>query len=131
MKSSVISRIAAIAAAAILLQTLFFKFTAHPDSVYIFTQLGLEPFGRIGIGIVELITAILLLIPRTQGIGAVLSLGVISGAIFSHLTQLGIVVNNDGGTLFGLAVAVFICSAIVAWTNRTSIPIVSNLFAKG
>lgn len=130
MKSSVISRIAAIAAAVILLQTLFFKFTAHPDSVYIFTQLGLEPFGRIGIGIVELITAILLLIPATQGIGGILSLGIISGAIFSHLTQLGIVVNNDGGTLFALAVAVFISSAIVVWLNRTSIPVIANLFAR-
>jgi len=130
MKSSVISRIAAIAAAVILLQTLFFKFTAHPDSVYIFTQLGLEPFGRIGIGIVELIAAILLLIPATQGIGGILSLGIISGAIFSHLTQLGIVVNNDGGTLFALAVAVFISSAIVVWINRTSIPVIENFFAR-
>lgn len=130
MKSSVISRIAAIAAAVILLQTLFFKFTAHPDSVYIFTQLGLEPFGRIGIGIVELIAAILLLIPATQSIGGILSLGIISGALFSHLTQLGIIVNNDGGTLFALAVAVFISSAIVVWINRTSIPVIENFFAR-
>ena len=128
MKSGLISRIAAYAAAVILLQTLFYKFTAHPDSVYIFSTLGLEPHGRIGIGIVELITAILLVVPRTRGIGGVLGLGIISGALFSHLTQLGIVVNNDGGLLFGLAVVVFICSAIIAWTHRRSIPVISGFF---
>ena len=130
MNFSIISRIAAYAAAVILLQTLYFKFTAHPDSVYIFETLGLEPFGRIGIGIAELITAILLILPKTRGIGGVLGLGIISGAIFSHLTQLGIVVNNDGGMLFGLAVAVFICSAIVTWYYRESIPVVSRFFTK-
>ncbi len=127
MKSSTISRIAAIVAAVILLQTLYFKFTAHPDSVYIFNQLGLEPFGRIGVGVVELITAALLLIPRTTPIGAVLGLGVISGAIFSHLTQLGIAVNGDGGTLFILAVVVFAACLIVAWINRARIPVLGSL----
>ena len=125
---AIISRIAAYAAAIILLQTLYYKFTAHPDSVHIFTSLGLEPYGRIGIGVVELIAAILLLIPGTRGLGAVLALGIISGAIFSHLTQLGIVVNNDGGTLFGLAIAVFISAAIVTWTHRKSIPVLSGFF---
>lgn len=128
MNSSRISRIAAIAAAVILLQTLYFKFTAHPDSVYIFSQLGLEPFGRIGIGIAELIAAILLIIPRTQSIGGVLGLGIISGAIFSHLTQLGIVVNNDGGTLFGMAVVVFACTAVVVWLNRRNVPVLAGFF---
>ncbi|MEM6377361.1 MAG: DoxX family protein [Bacteroidota bacterium] len=127
MKSSLISRIAAYVAALILLQTLFFKFTAHPDSVYIFTQLGLEPFGRIGIGVLELITAVLLILPKTRGIGGLLGVGIISGAIFAHLTQLGIVVNGDGGTLFGLAVVTFITSAVVAWLNRHQIPVVKNL----
>ncbi|GAB5555221.1 MAG: DoxX family protein [Saprospiraceae bacterium] len=127
MKSSLISRIAAYVAAIILLQTLFFKFTAHPDSVYIFTELGIEPFGRIGIGILELITAVLLVIPKTRGIGGILGVGIISGAIFAHLTQLGIVVNGDGGTLFGLALVTFITSAIVAWINRHQIPIIKNI----
>ncbi len=104
--------------AVILLQTLFFKFTAAPESVYIFSQLGLEPVGRIGTGIAELITGILLLIPGTVFIGALLSIGIISGAIFSHLTVLGIVVQNDGGLLFGMAVIVFIGSALLLYLYR-------------
>ena len=124
----IIARVAAIIAAIILLQTLYFKFTAHPDSVYIFSQLGLEPVGRVGIGVAELIIAILLLIPKTTHLGAVGGLGVISGAIFSHLTQLGIVVNNDGGTLFGLAVITFVCCGVVAWIYRKEIPVVGGFF---
>ncbi|MEO1452065.1 MAG: DoxX family protein [Bacteroidota bacterium] len=84
--------------AVILVQTLFFKFTAHPDSVYIFSTIGLEPFGRIGIGVLELIASILLLVPRTVWAGSVLSLGLMGGAIMMHLTQLGIEVQGDGGT---------------------------------
>ena len=121
--------------AAILFQTLFFKFTAAQESVYIFTKLGLEPWGRIGSGVVELIAVILLLIPSTVTIGAILSAGVISGAIMSHLTRLGIVVVNsdgttDGGLLFGLAVIVFVLSLAILVIRRSEIPIIgSKLFA--
>lgn len=121
--TKIISWIVRIVAAVILLQTLFFKFTAHPDSVYIFTQLGLEPGGRIGVGILELITAILLLIPRTAWLGALIGLGIISGAIFGHLTQLGINVNGDGGKLFALAVVTFVCCAIALYLHRGDIRI--------
>ena len=109
MKNSTyyIERGTAILAAIILLQTLFYKFSAHPDSVYIFTTLGIEPFGRIGSGILELITGVLLLSRRTSLYGAILGLGIISGAILSHLLVLGINVNNDGGNLFFLALVVF------------------------
>src|SRR5580698_10347887 len=88
-----------ILAAIILLQTLFFKFSGAEESVYIFSKLGMEPWGRIGTGIIELIASILLLIPRTTAIGAVLGLGVMSGALFFHLTRLGIVVKDDHGQL--------------------------------
>ena len=101
-----------IVVAIILLQTLYFKFTAHPDSVYIFTKADLEPHGRIGIGILELIAAILILIPKTVWLGAGLTLGLISGAIFMHLTKIGIEVNGDDGTLFILAVVTFVSAAI-------------------
>ncbi len=116
--------------AVILLQTLFYKFSAAPESVYIFETLGMEPVGRIGIGVLELITAILLFIPRTTWLGAVLGLGLMAGAIFSHLTQLGIVVQNDGGTLFILAVVTFVFCAILAWMHRQQIPILKKILAK-
>jgi len=118
-----------IAAAAILFQTLFFKFTAAPESVYIFTTLGLEPWGRIGSGVAELIACVLLLVPRTAAVGALLALGVISGAIVSHLTRLGIVVQDDGGLLFVLALVVFACSAIVLWLRRGELPVVGARLA--
>src|SRR6266487_4655330 len=99
---TVLSWLLRIAAAIILLQTLFFKFTAAPESVYIFTKVGAEPWGRIGSGIIELFAAVLLLIPRTVWAGALLALGVMLGAIVSHLTVLGIEVQGDKGLLFAL-----------------------------
>jgi len=111
-----------IIVAVILIQTLRFKFTAHPDSVFIFQTVGLEPYGRIIIGILELIAGILLLIPKTVWLGATLTLGVISGAIFMHLTQLGISVNGDGGVLFYTAVFTFVLSAIILVNVRQQIP---------
>jgi hypothetical protein len=121
------SRICRIIAAVILLQTLFFKFTGAEESVYIFTKIGLEPWGRYATGTVELIASILLLMECRAWLGALLALVVISGAIVSHLTVLGIVVKGDGGLLFGLAVTVFVTSAIVAWIHRRQIPGVSRL----
>ncbi len=132
--TNIASWILQIIVAVILFQTLFFKFTGAQESVYIFTKLGAEPWGRIGSGIVELITVVLLLVPSTVTIGAILSMGVASGAIMSHLTKLGIVVVNsdgttDGGLLFGLAVAVFVLSAAILIVRRSQIPIIgSKLF---
>lgn len=111
-----------IAAVAILLQTLYFKFTAAPESVYIFSTLGIEPFGRIGSGIAELIASVLLLIPRTTLLGAIIGMGVMAGAILSHLLFLGIEVQNDGGTLFILALITFICCGLLIFQNRKEIP---------
>ena len=105
-----------LVAAIILLQTLFFKFTASPESVYIFTKVGMEPWGRIGSGVAELIAAVLILIPRTTWLGALLAIGIMSGAIFFHLTTLGIEVQGDGGLLFLYALIVFICCAILLIT---------------
>ena len=108
--------------AGILLQTLFFKFTGAPESKFIFETLGLEPHGRIGSGVAELIASILLLWPGRVVWGAALSLGVISGAIMSHLTKLGIEVQGDGGTLFVMAVVVWISSAALLWLHRRELP---------
>ena len=113
-KQFYLERIFAFVAAIILLQTLYFKFTAHPDSVHIFSLLGVEPYGRVGLGIVELITAMLLLFRKTSLYGAIIGIGIMLGAVGSHLSILGVNVNNDGGTLFILALAVLIsCSIIV------------------
>jgi uncharacterized membrane protein YphA (DoxX/SURF4 family) len=120
---TIIAWICRVAAAVILLQTLFFKFTAAPESVYIFTKVGLEPWGRIGSGIAELIAAILILIPATTWLGAGLALAVMLGAIFSHLTVLGIVVMNDGGLLFCLALIVAVCSTVLLFLQRRRVPI--------
>lgn len=113
-------------AAVILLQTLFFKFSGAPESVYIFSTLGAEPWGRIGSGIAELIAAGLLLAPRTVAIGAAMSFVVITGAIVSHVTKLGITLPavNDHGELFTLAVIVFICSGAVLFMHRHQLPLV-------
>ena len=109
--------------AGILLQTLFFKFTGAAESVYIFSTLGAEPWGRIGSGVIELIAALLLLYPATITLGAILALGVIAGAIVSHLTVLGIEIQGDGGLLFFLALAVFVSSAAILFLRRGEIPV--------
>ena len=122
MKSSVLSWVLRIIAAGIFLQTLFFKFTKSEESVYIFSTLGMEPFGRIGSGIAELIASVLILIPRTTVYGALLGLGIMAGAIASRVLVLGIEVKNDGGLLFGLAIVAFICCTILAYQRKREIP---------
>lgn len=115
---SILPWVLRLVAAYLLLQTLRFKFLGLPESVYIFTKVGMEPWGRIGSGVVELIAAILLLIPRTTFFGAGLAMGTISGAIFFHLTVLGIDVLGDGGQLFFMAITVWLASAILAFIYR-------------
>lgn len=121
MKSIVFFWILRLAVAVILVQTLCFKFTGSEESVYIFSALGVEPYGRIGTGIAELITAILILIPRTSLVGAVIGCSVMVGAIFAHLFVLGIEVKNDGGTLFILALITFLCCVGLVFKDRTRI----------
>ncbi len=120
-KVNIISWVLRLVAAIIMLQTLYFKFTAQEESVQLFTALGMEPWGRIGTGVLELVASILLLIPRTTLAGAVLGAGLMSGAIFFHLTKLGI---NFGGDalLFSYAVIVFIACAILVLLHRKDIP---------
>jgi hypothetical protein len=115
-------------AAGILLQTLFFKFTGAEESVFIFSTLGAEPWGRIGSGVLELVAAVLLLVPGTVWLGALLAMGLMAGAAMSHLVFLGIAVRGDGGLLFGLAIVTFICSAIVLFLRRGQIPVLGRYF---
>ncbi|MCF6130320.1 DoxX family protein [Flavobacterium sp. AS60] len=121
MKNSIFTWIVKLIAVIILLQTLYFKFTGAEESVYIFAKLGIEPYGRIGSGIVELMASILILIPRTALLGALLGAGTMLGAIFSHLFVLGIEVKNDGGELFILAIITLLCCTILIIQNRNKI----------
>lgn len=118
-KELIISWILRILAAIILLQTLYFKFTGAAESIELFTKLRVEPVGRIGIGIIELITGIALLIPRTVFIGAFLGTGIMAGAILSHVFVLGIASKGDGGLLFLLAIVVMICSVCLLFIHKT------------
>lgn len=121
---NIISWACQIIAAVILAQTLFFKFTGAEESKFIFSTLNAEPWGRIGSGVMELIAAILLLIPRTAAVGAFLTLGLMTGAIGAHLTKLGIVVKDDGGLLFALALTTFVSASIVLFLRRKQFPII-------
>jgi uncharacterized membrane protein YphA (DoxX/SURF4 family) len=116
--------------AAILLQTLYFKFTGAEESIHIFSTLGLEPVGRIGSGIAELAASILILVPSTAALGALLAAGVMVGAIGSHLfTPLGIEVLGDGGLLFALAVTVLVASLGVVYLRRRGLPVIGARFS--
>jgi putative oxidoreductase len=128
MKSKIILLLRLIAAG-ILIQTLYFKFTGAPESIYIFTKLGIEPWGRWFSGVSELVASLLLLVPATQSVGALMGAGVMIGALASHALILGIVVQNDGGLLFSLACVVFVACTVVAILRRDQL---SNLvhFAK-
>lgn len=107
-----LERTTAIIAAILFLQSVYFKFIGAPGSIFIFTEIGIEPYGRILIGVLELIVALLLIFRKTSLLGSVLGLGFILGAIFTHLYVLGIEVQNDGGVLFGMAIIVLISSII-------------------
>lgn len=131
--SNRVSWVLQLVAAGILGQTLFFKFSASRESVYIFETLGMEPWGRIGTAVIELVAVVLLLVPRTAALGALIAIGVMLGAMVSHFTRLGIAIvvdgKSDGGLLFILAVTTLISATIVAWLRRTELPIVGCKFA--
>lgn len=130
MNQKIIIWLLRIIAALIMLQTLYFKFSAAPESVFIFSSLGLEPFGRIGIGVLELIASVLILIPVSSAFGALLAMGLMTGAIFSHATKLGIIVMDDGGQLFVYALIVLISSIILFIKQRKDVYQVMNLNEK-
>ncbi len=119
--SSLIYWVARLLAALIMAQTLYFKFTGATESVYIFTTVGMEPWGRIGVGVLELVATVLFLINATAWLGAGLALGLMLGAIGMHLTILGIEIEGDGGYLFALSVIVSVCSAYILLKNKEKV----------
>jgi hypothetical protein len=123
-----VSWVAQLTVAVILVQTLFFKFSGAEESVYIFSTIHAEPWGRIGSGVVELVASACLLLPTTAPVGAALALASMAGAILTHLTVLGIEVKGDGGLLFALAVTAFAASIVVLVIRRNQIPVVGRYF---
>lgn len=126
----ILSWLLRLAAAVILLQTLYFKFSGHPESVELFTKLGVEPWGRIGTGVIELIASVLLLIPATAFFGAFLAVGLMAGAILSHLTVIGIESKGDGGQLFMLALIVMVCCLIILFLHKQQGIVLFNKYFK-
>lgn len=117
----ILSHALAAIVAIILFQTLFFKFTGAPESVFIFNSLGAEPWGRWLSGVTELLAGLLILVPASRAFGAVLSLGIIIGALLSHIFVLGIVVQDDGGLLFALAAVVFVLSGAIIYLEKVTL----------
>lgn len=115
--NTILSLILRLVAAFIMLQTLYFKFTAQPESVYIFTEVGIEPWGRIGTGVAELIASILLLIPTTIVIGSLMAAGIMLGALATHLFILGFEVQGDGGQLVIYAAIVLVASVALLFIH--------------
>ena len=116
----------------ILGQTLFFKFGGALESKYIFSTLGMEPWGRIGSGLVELSAIALLLIPRFSVYGSLLTIATMGGAIISHLAILGIeikgefegqAIESDGGLLFSLAVLALLCALFIVLTQKRKLSV--------
>jgi hypothetical protein len=120
-----------VLAALIMLQTLIFKFTGAEESIYIFSKLGMEPWGRIGTGVLELMASLLILYPRTTFLGAALGSGLMAGALFFHFTSLGIVVKDDGGQLFIYALVAFIsCLVLLTYYRLDLVSFIKNIFVK-
>jgi hypothetical protein len=128
--STRLSWIAQVIAAVILGQTLFFKLAGAPESIYIFERLGVEPWGRYATGMFEVVAVVLLLIPRTAGLGALMAIGLMFGALGSHVTTLGIQIQGDGGLLFALAVTTLIAASTVAYIRRRQIPILRGVVSR-
>ena len=128
MPKKIVSWVLQLAVVFIMGQTLFFKFTDHPETVELFSQLDMGPFGYKLIGVLELIACVLLLIPSSVATGALLGWGLMTGAIFAHVTKIGF--EGDHGVLGGMAIIAWLCCVVIMYLNRTSIPVLGTVFKK-
>jgi hypothetical protein len=88
--------------------------------------MGVEPFGRISLGVIELIISICILIPKTKYAAIVMSIVIVLGALMSHIFILGIIVNGDNGLLFSLACLIFLLSIILFIYHYEEIKLKAN-----
>ena len=117
-----VSWVAQIIAVLIMGQSLYFKFTAHPESVAIFTDINMEPNGRILIGVIELVACLMLLRPASAHYGAILGACTMGGAIVGHFTQIGW--HGERGTLGLMAVLVLVACSVVLYIRRRDLPLI-------
>lgn len=121
-REHIVTWVCALIAAGIMIETLFFKFTGAPESKYIFSKMGTEPWMRWVQGIWELLASIGLLLPALRWAGGILTTGAMAAAILSHMTWLGYSIQGDHGLLFGMALVTFACGVTVLWIHRHRIP---------
>lgn len=129
MNSKILSWIAQVIVAIIMGQTLFFKFTDHPETVELFKLLEQGAFAYKTIGSLELIACILILVPRTIPYGAILSVGLMSGAIMAHVTTIGF--GAPYGSLGFMAIAAWLLALFVLLVHRTEIPFIGKHLGTG
>ena len=104
----------------------FSKLMGAPGSIMIFTDLGMEPFGRFLIGGIELLAAILLLSKNARVGGALLTISVMLGAVLAHITRLGFTPGDDGGKLVMMLGVVLLTSGYVLYKERRRLPIIGK-----
>lgn len=126
MHTKIISWILQLIVVIILGQTLFFKFSDAPETVELFSQLGMGAFGYKLIGVLELFACIMLLIPASVASGALLSWGLMTGAILAHVTKLGFAA--DMAVLGGLAIVAWLLSLCIMYIHRAHLPVLSTVF---
>lgn len=122
--TNIVSWIAQIIAVVIMGQSLFYKFTAHEESVAIFTDINMEPYGRILIGVLEVFACLLLLKRSSAHYGALLGFGIMGGAVIGHFTQIGF--EGARGQLGAMAFLVMICCAVILFIRRMELPFVGS-----
>ncbi len=110
-----------VVASAIFAYTAYMKFTAAPAAVYIFQRIGMEPAGRYAVGALEVITIVLMLIPKSAWRGAILGALMMFGAICMHLTIGEFNINGDSGLMFGAAIVVLACCVSILVMHKADL----------
>lgn len=127
MKSNLLDWIVRIVAVLILIPAFYFKLSGADRSIATFSALDAEPFGRYAVGFAELIVVVLLLIPQTSWLGAMVAGVIMIGAVGSHISVLGFA--GDTGVSFVLALVVLVCAIAEIYASRDRNPIFTRIFS--